>query len=136
MFGVRHTILSSLVKWDQLKKHLFPVTSHNINMCLIWTFLEQKLRIKYSQEAQSILRMVVVYFDQRTGCLLVEIDFLTLKQLFPSLTEQNKQKIKKHLLTKKFAKSCFSIKKLILTSKRPEEHPFPGQNTQQMVSPE
>ena len=27
-------------------------------------------------------------------CLLVEIDFLMLQQLFPSLTEQNKQKIK------------------------------------------
>ena len=34
----------------------------------------------------------VVYFDQRLS--LVEIDFLTLNQLFPSLTEQNKQKIK------------------------------------------
>ena len=31
-------------------------------------------------------------------CSLVEIDFLMLKQLFPSLTEQNKQKIKGKLL--------------------------------------
>ena len=35
------------------------------------------------------------------------------------------------LLTKKYAKSCFSIKKLITTSKRRKEHPFAGQNTQQ-----
>ena len=37
-------------------------------------------------------------FRPANGCSachsLVEIDFLTLKQLFPSLTEQNKQKIK------------------------------------------
>ena len=37
-------------------------------------------------------------FQPANGCStrrsLVKIDFLTLKQLFPSLTEQNKQKIK------------------------------------------
>ena len=36
-----------------------------------------------------------------------------------------------HLMTEKDIKSCFSIKKLILTSKRHAEHQFAGQNTQQ-----
>ena len=34
----------------------------------------------------------------------------------------------------KVLKSCFKIKKWILTSKRRAEHPFAGQNTQQMES--
>ena len=37
-------LILSLVKWGQLKKHLFPVSSHNVNICLKWTFLEQKLQ--------------------------------------------------------------------------------------------
>ena len=53
----------------------------------------------------SILRPFVVYFDQQTGAplaLLVEIDFLMQKQLFPLLTE--------HFKTEKYAKICFSVK--------------------------
>ena len=34
-------------------------------------------------------------------------------------------------LIKKYAKSCFRVKKLISTSQRRAEHPFAGQNTQQ-----
>ena len=34
-------------------------------------------------------------------------------------------------MTLKYAKSYYSVKKLISTSKRREEHPFAGQNTQQ-----
>ena len=41
---------------------------------------------------------------------MVEINFLMLKQLFPSLTER------------------FSIKKMIATSERHAKHPFAGQN--------
>ena len=33
-------------------------------------------------------------------------------------------------MTKKYAISCFSVKKLISTSKRHGEHPFAGRNTQ------
>ena len=31
-------------------------------------------------------------------------------------------------------KSCFSVRKSILTSKRRAEHPFAGQNTQHMLA--
>ena len=106
-------------------------------------------------------------FRPANGCSachsLVEIDFLMLKQLFPSLTEQiNKngrkasQNHAKHAVNKgehsvqvllfkagchpkagrllrKNAKSCFRVKKLISTSKRCAEHPFAGRNTQQIV---
>ena len=33
-------------------------------------------------------------------------------------------------MTEKYAISCFSVKKLISTSKRHGEHPFAGRNTQ------
>ena len=33
-------------------------------------------------------------------------------------------------MTKKYAKSCFSVKKFISTSKRHVKHPFAGRNTQ------
>ena len=36
-----------------------------------------------------------------------------------------------HFITEKDVKSCFSIKKLILTSERRAEHRFTGRNTQQ-----
>ena len=61
--------------------------------------------------------------------------FLTLTQLFPSLTEQNKEKIR--WLTP-FATCYFVIfyvilyKILILTRERHAEHQFAGQNTQQL----
>ena len=35
-------------------------------------------------------------------------------------------------MTKKYAKSCLSVKKLISTSKQRAEHQFAGRNTQQM----
>ena len=35
-----------------------------------------------------------------------------------------------HFMTEKEATNCFSVKKLILTSKRHVEHSFAGQNTQ------
>ena len=38
-------------------------------------------------------------------------------------------------MTKKYAKSCFSVKKLILTSEWCAEHPFAGGNTQHMAVP-
>ena len=37
-------------------------------------------------------------------------------------------------MTLNYAKSCFDVKKLILTSERRAEHPFPGQNTQQTLT--
>ena len=37
-------------------------------------------------------------------------------------------------MTKKDVKNCFSIKKLILTSKQCGEYPFAGQNTQHLMS--
>ena len=62
----------------------------------------------------SIFRVLCILTSKR---VLVEIDFLTLKQLFLALKEQNKQKN--------------NGKKLILTSERRVEHPFAGRNTQQ-----
>ena len=38
-------------------------------------------------------------------------------------------------MTQKYTKSCFSVKKLILTSERRVEHPFAGRNTQQPLLP-
>ena len=80
-------------------------------------------------------------FRPANGCparrSLVEIDFLTIQQLFPSLTEQNKQHdflhYFIHFMTKKYAKSCFSVKKLISTSEQRAKHPFAGQNTQELI---
>ena len=37
-------------------------------------------------------------------------------------------------MTKKDVKSCLSVKKMIFTSERHAEHPFAGQNTQQLHS--
>ena len=72
-------------------------------------------------------------FRPANGCsarrLLVEIDFLMLKQLFQSLMEQNKQKNN----AKNNAKSCFRVKKFISTSVRRAEHLFAGRNTQQTM---
>ena len=57
-------------------------------------------------------------FRPENGCSarhsLVKIDFL--------------------LFTKKYAKSCFSVKKLIRTSERHADHPFAGRNTQQLTN--
>ena len=36
-------------------------------------------------------------------------------------------------MTKKYAKSCFRVKKLILTSEQGAEHLFAGQNTQHTI---
>ena len=85
-------------------------------------------------------------FQPANGCSarhsLVKIDFLTLKQLFLSKTEQNKVtperwqtpflnvlfSHKMYFLVynnaKNNAKSCFSVKKLILTSKRSSLHQY------------
>ena len=38
-----------------------------------------------------------------------------------------------HLLIKKYAKSCFIVKNLILTSQQHVEHPFTDRNTQQLL---
>ena len=53
----------------------------------------------------KLLKYSVVYFDQQTGSLpavrwLVEIKNFKLKQLFPSLMEQNKEKRKERDLDK------------------------------------
>ena len=61
-------------------------------------------------------------------------------RIFMSLTEKRKESRTKTcffvifgiILTEKDIKSCFSIKKLIFTSKRCAEHPFAGKNTQQI----
>ena len=64
------------------------------------------------------LRLVCCVFQPANGCSarcsLVEIKFL---RLFCSFSDGN---------------NCFSIRKSILTSKRHAEHPFAGQNTQQL----
>ena len=90
-------------------------------------------------------------FQPANGCsarrLLVKIIFLTLKQLFPPIF------MKCYFLpllcmilcgfplifclfcSVSDGKSCFSIRKSILTSKRRAEHPFAGRNTQQSNTP-
>ena len=63
--------------------------------CVIFTCLVRSW-LKNNLEKVTVIYCV---FRPAKGCsarrLLVEIDFLTLKQLFPSLTEQNKQKNKR-----------------------------------------
>ena len=69
-----------------------------------------------------------MYFDQQTVNLhaFAGQNQLTLKKLFPSLTEENNS-------VSEDGKSCFSIKKLIVNSERLAEHPFADQNTQQAM---
>ena len=85
-----------------------------------------------------------MYFDQRTGAPLLKKEKSVLKCIKanqnagrpPFRTYFSDIKCTfKYKITQKIkinhAKSCLSIKKLILTSERFAEHPFAGRNTQQ-----
>ena len=73
-----------------LKKQLYGYT---LNLIISST---KQLWLRDADGPLSLLGLAVVYFDQQTGALhtvyWLKSIFLTLKQLFPSLTEQNKEK--------------------------------------------
>ena len=90
---------------------------------------------------ETNLTQMCCVFRPANGCSaphsLIKIDFLMLKQLFPSLTEQNKQffALFYTFYDLKVSKKLFKSQKLILTSKRHAEQPFAGRNTQHKCNP-
>ena len=77
-------------------------------------------------------------FRPVNGCsarrLLVKINFSKPKQLFPSLTKQNKEKRKESRTKTCNKRVVYQGKGMILSRERRAEWPFPGQNTQHPYS--
>ena len=77
---------------------IFSIQKLDTTLVLFWCpCTETDLFIVYS-ELRFVLSLSCCVFQPVNGCSarcsLVQISFLTIKQLFPSPTEQNKQKIK------------------------------------------